>query len=238
MKKIVIADKSKHDFDPANPDPGFDPSKESEVTVPSEIIALTPEQQHHIMTPNTNMKTSALIGKEMKEAYAFLSSEGKRIAKVNNPEYVFFVLNKDNTRIHSGWEYKEDALDAKKDCPDSTGKIYQRAGLKKLGIDPDKDEFWAVGETCASETTAAERIDIKCTYSDGNVIHTGFNGTLEEAKNYFEGKYFNFGDTDEHPKDKMVKCIKVELAEEKEEGQDDLNEIISEDMGKPFSNRV
>jgi hypothetical protein len=232
MKKIVIADKSKQDFDPANPEPEFDPSKESKeayTTVPSEIQALSPEQQHHIT------KTSAkLVGKEMKEAIAYLA--GKKEEKINNPDYKFYVLNKDNTKIHSGWEYKEDALDAKKDCPDSTGKIYQLAGLKKLGIDPNVDSFWAVGDTCASTKTAAERIDVKCTYEDGNEIITGFNGTLEEAKKYFLGQYFNFGDTDEHPKDKMVKCVKVEevkgetAAELPEEEEEEATPSLKEEM--------
>ena len=47
----------------------------------------------------------------------------------------------------------------------------------------------------------------KITYEDGNTITTGFNGTLEDAKKYYEGRVFNVG-ADEH--DKMVKAIKVE----------------------------
>lgn len=167
MKKIVIADKNKTDFDPANPEPEFDPSKESYTTVPSEIQALTPQQQHHIMK-TCKPKTSALVGKEMKEAFSYLSktarddvfyAETSKLSveeKTNNPDYKFYVLSKDNTKIHSGWEYKEDALDAKKDCPDSTGKIYQRAGLKKLGIDPDNNDSWKVGDSCTGTTADSE----------------------------------------------------------------------------------
>jgi hypothetical protein len=44
----------------------------------------------------------------------------------------------------------------------------------------------------------------------GNSIKTQFNGTLEEAQAYYVGKKFNFGDTDAHPKDKMVKAVRVE----------------------------
>jgi hypothetical protein len=50
------------------------------------------------------------------------------------------------------------------------------------------------------------------TFEDGNTLVTGFNGTLEEARAYYVGKFFNHGDTDSHPKDKMVKAIKVEVA--------------------------
>jgi hypothetical protein len=52
------------------------------------------------------------------------------------------------------------------------------------------------------------RIDIKCTYADGDTIVTGFNGTLKEAEDYFVGKYFNLGDG--AGGDKMVKCLKIE----------------------------
>ena len=50
----------------------------------------------------------------------------------------------------------------------------------------------------------------KVTFEDGNTIVTSMNATLEQAKTYYLGKYFNFGDTDECPKDKMLKAVKVE----------------------------
>lgn len=53
-------------------------------------------------------------------------------------------------------------------------------------------------------------INVKVTYEDGNVTRTGFNGTLEEARAYFVGKAFNFGDTDFGVPDRMVKAVKVE----------------------------
>jgi hypothetical protein len=53
-------------------------------------------------------------------------------------------------------------------------------------------------------------IDIKVTYEDGNVTYTGFNGTLEQARAYFVGKSFNFGDTDFGVPDRMVKAVEVE----------------------------
>lgn len=54
------------------------------------------------------------------------------------------------------------------------------------------------------------RIAIKCTYSNGRVITTEINGTLQDAKNYFEGKTINIGDPYHPDKDVMAKCIKVE----------------------------
>lgn len=53
-------------------------------------------------------------------------------------------------------------------------------------------------------------INVEVTYEDGNVTTTGFQGTLEEARTYFVGKPFNFGDTDFGVPDRKVKAVKVE----------------------------
>jgi hypothetical protein len=50
----------------------------------------------------------------------------------------------------------------------------------------------------------------RITFSHGDTITTGFNGTLEEAKKYYLGNWFQFGDTEECPKDSMAKGISVE----------------------------
>lgn len=55
-------------------------------------------------------------------------------------------------------------------------------------------------------------ITVKCTYSNGDVIVTPINGTLESAKEYFLGQWFNFGDNDWKEDDDMQRCIRVELA--------------------------
>jgi len=47
------------------------------------------------------------------------------------------------------------------------------------------------------------------TFADGNTLTTGMNATLEEAKAYYVGTKFQFGDTQEHPKDKLVEAIAV-----------------------------
>ena len=48
-------------------------------------------------------------------------------------------------------------------------------------------------------------------FADGNKIHTEINGTEETIINYYLDKYFNFGDTETHPQDKMVKAVKVDF---------------------------
>ena len=54
-------------------------------------------------------------------------------------------------------------------------------------------------------------ISVEVTFEDGNKITTSINGTLEDARKYYIGQSFNFGDTESHPKDKMVKAIEVKL---------------------------
>lgn len=56
----------------------------------------------------------------------------------------------------------------------------------------------------------------KVTFADGNTVTTGFNGNLKDAENYYLGQYFQFGDTEEHPGDLMVKAVKVEEIKVKE----------------------
>jgi hypothetical protein len=53
-------------------------------------------------------------------------------------------------------------------------------------------------------------IAIKVTYADGNSLSTNINGTIEEARAYYIGQWFNFGDTEEHPADRMVKAVAVD----------------------------
>lgn len=52
-------------------------------------------------------------------------------------------------------------------------------------------------------------INVTVVFTDGNVINTGINCTLEEAKEYYVGKWFNFGIEDDH----MVRAVSCELLE-------------------------
>lgn len=115
--------KSQKPFSPADEEPEFDPSRDSESTVPSEIqaiSALNKEQQKHIMT-------------------------AKKEEKANDPEYIYYVLNKEGNRIRTGWTCKEDAVDGKEDDdPEYAGKIVHKKNLKNYGIDPEDNKFWKV----------------------------------------------------------------------------------------------
>jgi hypothetical protein len=53
-------------------------------------------------------------------------------------------------------------------------------------------------------------LNLKVTFADGNHLNTRFNGTMDEAKAYYVGQSFNFGDTEAHPTDRMVNGVKVE----------------------------
>lgn len=50
----------------------------------------------------------------------------------------------------------------------------------------------------------------RITWEDGNTTVTEMNATLEEARAYYIAEPFQFGDTDEHPGDKMVRAVTVE----------------------------
>jgi hypothetical protein len=49
----------------------------------------------------------------------------------------------------------------------------------------------------------------KITWDDGNTTTTDMNATLDEAKRYYIGQWFNFGDTDWNVKDDMHTAVEV-----------------------------
>lgn len=51
-------------------------------------------------------------------------------------------------------------------------------------------------------------------FSDGNEIRTSINATLEEARRYYLGQSFQFGDTDECPEDRLVRAVSCDLIAE------------------------
>ena len=63
-------------------------------------------------------------------------------------------------------------------------------------------------KTILEKLIEAQRNDFKITFENGNSITTGFNGTLEDAKEYWKiGKKFNVGRGE---KDSMQAVTKVE----------------------------
>lgn len=59
---------------------------------------------------------------------------------INNPDYKWYVIS--DRGIESGWEYREDAQDFKRD---EGGIVYGRKKLVSIGLDPDDDNSWAKG---------------------------------------------------------------------------------------------
>ena len=53
--------------------------------------------------------------------------------------------------------------------------------------------------------------DVTVTFEDGNTIDASINGSEETIREYYIGNRFQFGDTEEHPADKMVKAVSVEF---------------------------
>jgi hypothetical protein len=52
---------------------------------------------------------------------------------------------------------------------------------------------------------------IRVTYEDGNTTVTNINGTDDEIRAHYIGQAFQFGDTEEHPADRMVEAVAVEF---------------------------
>lgn len=50
----------------------------------------------------------------------------------------------------------------------------------------------------------------RITFADGNSLITSMNADLDGARQYYIGQSFQFGDTDEHPADKLVKAVSVD----------------------------
>ncbi len=50
----------------------------------------------------------------------------------------------------------------------------------------------------------------KVTFENGDSFVTSMNATTEEARRYYVGQRFQFGDTEECPRDYMVKAVSVE----------------------------
>jgi hypothetical protein len=81
-------------------------------------------------------------------------------SKYDRKAYKFFVLDLVSNRIVSGWEYNEDARDFVKEQETQTEnfKVYTRAYLVRLGLDPAKNASWGKYEAGQCEI---------CPYSGG-----------------------------------------------------------------------
>jgi len=50
---------------------------------------------------------------------------------------------------------------------------------------------------------------ITVNFEDGNQIHTSINGTRKSINEHYLGQWFDFGDTEEHPKSKLLAATEV-----------------------------
>ena len=57
-------------------------------------------------------------------------------------------------------------------------------------------------------------ISIKVVFENGDFLITDINATFEEAAKYYVGQSFNFGDTDEYPQDRILKCVAIQEMKE------------------------
>lgn len=96
------------------------------------------------------------------------------------------------------------------------------AGLKV--VEATEADLWACVDAllCEGEPRELSRLArydekhrmmraVKVWYADGNSEVTNINGTRAGVRAYYVGQSFNFGDTDEHPADRMVKVSWVEF---------------------------
>lgn len=68
----------------------------------------------------------------------------------NQADYTHYVVDTAAKKIRSGWSFREDANDGRKEEPDASRlKVYAGAGLRKLGIDPCNDANWGNAPTPA-----------------------------------------------------------------------------------------
>lgn len=100
------------------------------------------------------MPASALK-KKLNENYSNLHES------INDPDYKFYVVDKDQNKIISGWEYKDDAVDVKKDALEVNRSrklgIYSLQGVKSiLKLDPNQDSSWGHENVTEAEGASDE----------------------------------------------------------------------------------
>ena len=72
--------------------------------------------------------------------------------------------------------------------------------------------FTSAPKTTPHNARKGEKMrDVTVTFEDGNTIDASINGSEETIREYYIGNRFQFGDTEEHPADKMVKAVSVDF---------------------------
>jgi hypothetical protein len=110
-------------------------------------VNYTPKDLYEVID-NRGLALKSKNANALKNLYANLkkiSVKSNPAKLINQKDYKFYVigLNPQNiNKIHSGWEYKEDALDALEETEISGRKVLQVRGLKALGLEPKVNSDW------------------------------------------------------------------------------------------------
>ena len=75
------------------------------------------------------------------------------------------------------------------------------------------------GKPVVTKETFFENV-VRVTFADGTFLVTEINGTKEQVRKYYIGEYFQRGDTEEHPADKMIQAVSVEFLSSEDTTED------------------
>ncbi len=127
------------------------------------------------------------IGSTMRAETALTG--GKKVLdgarKLNQKDYAFYVVAKG--KIESGWEYREDANDQAKDnLPPSMGaKVYSKAALKKLKLNPDDNSHWLTQADLMDEAEVSDGKDYENEEDDDFFDEESSSSLFDDA--YIDG---------------------------------------------------
>lgn len=86
----------------------------------------------------------AFSGLAMLAASVFMKKRG---GYYNQPTYKYYVVNRINRKIESGWDFREDAVDRQKELRTAHGifRVFAKRTVLMFGIDPNDDNNWIKG---------------------------------------------------------------------------------------------
>jgi len=66
-----------------------------------------------------------------------------KMGKVNQKGYEFYLFNKKTKKLDTGWEFKQDAFDAKKEQGNPNDfAVYTKRTVMQMGLNPDDNKSW------------------------------------------------------------------------------------------------
>lgn len=84
---------------------------------------------------------AAALNTARRSGCAIPAPKRRRNPGVNNPYYKWYVVA--GNQILSGWEYRNDALDAQREMHSNVAtRVYSKVYLKGHGLNPDNDMNW------------------------------------------------------------------------------------------------